>query len=51
MTGEEALKQLAEWWKAVPKSQIHHRSPETHDQAEFIRNWASHAKKDAPKEP
>lgn len=41
-TGEEALRQLAEWWKTVPKSQIHQRSPETREQAEFIRNWAKH---------
>ena len=41
-TGEEALRQLAEWWQTVPKSQIHQRSPETRDQAEFIRNWAKH---------
>jgi predicted protein tyrosine phosphatase len=51
MTGEEALVQLADWWKTVPKSQIHQRSPETQEQAEFIRNWASHDKKGAPKEP
>ena len=41
-TGEEALRQLAEWWQTVPKSHIHQRSPETRDQAEFIRNWAKH---------
>ena len=39
-TGEEALRQLAEWWKTVPKSQIHQHSPETREQVEFIRNWA-----------
>jgi predicted protein tyrosine phosphatase len=39
-TGEEALRQLAEWWKRVPKSIIHPFSPETPEQAEFIRNWA-----------
>ena len=39
-TGEEALRQLAEWWRMVPKSHIHPRSPETLEQAEFIRNWA-----------
>jgi hypothetical protein len=41
-TGEEALHQLAEWWQTVPKSHIHQRSPETREQAEFIRNWAKH---------
>jgi predicted protein tyrosine phosphatase len=39
-TGEEALRQLAEWWHTVPKSHIHPRSPETYEQAEFIRNWS-----------
>jgi len=40
LSGEEALKQLAEWWKTVPKSQIHIHSPETREQAEFILKWA-----------
>jgi predicted protein tyrosine phosphatase len=44
-TGEEALRQLAEWWQTVPKSHIHPRSPETSDQVEFIRNWANHENK------
>ena len=39
-TGEEALSQLAEWWKSVPKSFYHSHSPETFEQMEFIRNWA-----------
>ena len=39
MTGEEALRQLAEWWQTVPKSQIHQRSPETAEQTQFIRSW------------
>ena len=39
-TGEEALTQLAEWWQTVPKSRYHLRSPETREQADFIRNWA-----------
>jgi hypothetical protein len=38
-TGEEALHQLAEWWKSVPKSQIHVHSPETRAQADFILKW------------
>ena len=44
-TGEEALRQLAEWWKRVPKSVIHTTSPETHEQAEFVLHWAEHEKK------
>ena len=39
-TGEEALKQLAQWWKKVPKSHYHPRSPETQEQVDFILNWA-----------
>jgi len=38
-TGEEALYQLAEWWKTVPKSQIHSHSPETPEQADFMLQW------------
>jgi hypothetical protein len=39
MSGEQALRQLAEWWQTVPKSRIHQRSPETFEQVQFIRNW------------
>jgi hypothetical protein len=39
-TGEEALRQLAEWWRTVPKSYLHPHSPETPEQAEFIRAWS-----------
>jgi hypothetical protein len=41
-TGAAALAQLAEWWQKVPKSRIHPHSPETYEQAEFIREWANH---------
>lgn len=41
-TGDEALHQLARWWKTVPKSQYHMRSPETQEQADFIRKWANY---------
>lgn len=41
-SGKEALKQLADWWRTVPKSQIHQRSPETYEQAQFILNWEQH---------
>lgn len=44
-SGEEALRQLAEWWKRVPKSIIHPLSPETREQADFILHWANHEKK------
>ena len=41
-TGEAALRQLAEWWQTVPKSLVHTRSPETREQAEFVRNWSKY---------
>jgi predicted protein tyrosine phosphatase len=41
-SGEEALRQLAEWWQTVPKSRIHLRSPETPEQAQFVLDWAWH---------
>ena len=40
LSADEALRQLAEWWRGVPKSQIHPRSPETLEQVAFVRNWA-----------
>jgi hypothetical protein len=39
MTGNEALSQLAEWWRRVPKSARYLRTPETAAQAQFIRDW------------
>lgn len=41
-TGEEALTQLAQWWRTVPKSRYHPYSPETAEQVDFIRKWAEH---------
>lgn len=41
-TGQEALDQVAEWWKWVPKSHYHPHSPETQQQADFIRSWVEH---------
>lgn len=38
-SGVQALKQLADWWKGVPKSHIHPQSPETDEQIEFVRTW------------
>ena len=38
--GEAALRQLAEWWRDVPKSRIHPQSPETLEQAAFVLDWA-----------
>lgn len=41
-TGQEALDQLDAWWQTVPKSRYQSYSPETHEQADFIRHWADH---------
>ena len=39
LSGEQALDQLAAWWRYVPKSIFHRRSPETDSQVHFIFNW------------
>jgi len=38
-SGDQALRQLANWWMNVPKSSFHPNSPETPEQAQFIRAW------------
>ena len=43
LTGEQALAQLAEWWKDVPKSTYNPRSPETDRQVEYILKWEKHS--------
>ena len=47
-TGEQAVAQLAEWWKDVPKSAYTPRSPETDTQVEFILKWEE---KPSPSDP
>jgi hypothetical protein len=37
---DEALDQLAAWWRGVPKSRVHSHSPETREQVAFVRSWA-----------
>ncbi len=39
MTGAQALAQLAEWWRSVPKSARNPHSPETAAQRTFIHEW------------
>ena len=41
-TGDEALAQIAEWWKGMDqlKRSIHPTSPETSRQKTYVRNWA-----------
>ena len=38
-TGEEALAQVAEWWRGVEKAWRRPESPETAEQFEYVRNW------------
>lgn len=38
-SGEEALSQIAEWWKGVEKYRRRPESPETHEQRQYILNW------------
>jgi hypothetical protein len=42
LSGDDALAQLAAWWRTVPKSAAFPRSPETDGQVEFIRAWQEH---------
>lgn len=37
--GQQALEQIAAWWKDVPKHRLYPRSPETEQQVKFILNW------------
>ncbi|MCS6993665.1 MAG: hypothetical protein N2117_00140 [Anaerolineales bacterium] len=39
LTGQQALEQLAAWWRGVPKSHRYPHSPETLQQEEFVRAW------------
>ena len=39
LTGDGALEQIAEWWQGVEKSVRVPRSPQTHEQREYIRRW------------
>ena len=41
LSGQQALDQLAEWWRSVPKSAFYPHSPETLQQEEFVRNWSA----------
>jgi protein tyrosine/serine phosphatase len=39
MSGDQALAQIAAWWRNVPKRVLHPRSPETDEQHAFVRSW------------
>jgi hypothetical protein len=38
-TGEQALTQIAEWWREMPRILNYPRSPETEEQVQFVLNW------------
>lgn len=38
-TGEAALRQVAEWFRQMPKASPHSRSPETSEQRAYVRDW------------
>jgi len=42
MSGEDALRQLAAWWRNVPKSSYQPNTPETGKQMDFVLHWAEH---------
>ena len=48
LEGDEALRQLAQWWREVPKSRIHPYSPETLEQMVFVRDWGRHENPQTP---
>lgn len=39
LTGEQALAQIAHWWRGVAKSWLYPRSPQTDAQVEYVRTW------------
>ena len=39
LSGEEALEQIAEWWKGVEKSHRAPSSPETSGQRGYVMEW------------
>ncbi len=42
-TGDEAIEQVADWWREVPKSYRLRRSPQTDQQCTYVRNWSETA--------
>ena len=48
MTGDEALLQIAEWWRRMEKAYRQPRSPATSQQRDYVRNWAEPSRWSAP---
>ena len=46
-TGDEALRQIAEWWQGVEKIHFHPHSPETHQQRDYVRDWVDPSQEEA----
>ena len=40
-TGDQALEQIAQWWKGMPKEKVARQpsSPETNEQCDYVRSW------------
>ncbi len=47
MTGDQALAQIAEWWRGMEKAYRRPRSPETQKQRAYVRNWTEPSRGDA----
>ncbi len=45
-SGEDALRQIAEWWQGVEKASWHPRSPETFEQQAYVRDWSEPAQRE-----
>ena len=47
-TGDEALDQIAEWWKGMEKAYRQPRSPETTEQHAYVRDWTEPSREERP---
>ena len=47
-TGDEALGQIAEWWKGMEKAYRQPRSPETTEQHAYVRDWTEPSREESP---
>lgn len=39
LTGDQALQQIARWWRGVAKAWLYPRSPQTDAQVTYVRRW------------
>ena len=47
-TGDQALRQLAEWWQGVAKVRRKPQSPETPEQFRYVREWTEPSPEESP---